>query len=314
MFIKTAILFLCLVSATFLTAEEVKNSIIPTMETFEFWENLPVKKYTDNQYLEILRALNRKQDRVRLVSYQIYFKEKDFQDWESRALRIVKLVLNAQPDIFSLQGIDTAELQSLLFFFKDVYQCYGDLGNHSREVNPIFVRKERFSVQHQEVHTLPGKKQLILVKLLDLRTKNSFAVFNTRLTFDQPDQREREVLAINEFIAPVLKQMPVILAGSFHTFAPRLDLDFLPFYDGNYIQRILAKSSLKNALKVALLGHLGPLTTSAISSSKEVSGLYLDHIYVSGGVDVLFHAVEPGTVERYQPSDHMPVVVDFILK
>ena len=41
--------------------------------------------------------------------------------------------------------------------------------------------------------------------------------------------------------------------------------------------------------------------------------IILDHIYVSEKVTVLTHAVEHGTVDGHFPSDHMPVLIDFLV-
>lgn len=312
MIYRITLAFLCLFLPFLNAAEKIKNSIIPTMEKFEFLENLPVKKYSNNQYLEILHILSQKEDRIRVVSYQIFSQKKDSQEWKNNAMRIVKLMKNMQPDIFSLQSIDRAQLHDLQFFFKNDYQCYGDLENQYRNGNAIFVRKNRFDVQDQEIYLLPGKKTLTALQLLDRQTQKSFTVLNTRLTYDQPDQREQEVVSINQCIAPILTQMPVILSGAFHTFPHRLDLTPLPFYDGDYLQRIFSAGSLKDARKKALLGQLGTLTT--LSKGAEGLGIYPDHIFVSEDVQVLFYAIEGGTVGKHYPSDHMPIVVDLIIK
>ena len=42
-------------------------------------------------------------------------------------------------------------------------------------------------------------------------------------------------------------------------------------------------------------------------------GIILDYIYVSKKITVLTHAVELGTVDGHFPSDHMPVLIDFLI-
>lgn len=307
MIYKIAIFLLCALS---INASEIENSIVPKLEKFEFPQNLPAKKYSNNQYMDIRQALNRKEERIRIVSYQIFYKnEKAYQSWQWRVNRLAQIILNSNPDIFCLQAINNDQLRNLSLLFQD-YHYFGDVGNVN-EINAIFVRKERFTMQQQEICPLQGRIKATFIQLLDQKTQHSFAVINTRLTYDQPDQREKEILALNEFIAPIREKMPVILAGAFHTYAPRLDLDYIPFHDGNYIQRLLNKSSLKNSLKKAVLGHMGPLTSTI--SSKGTPYVYLDQIFVSENIDVLLHAVEPATVDGFYPSDHMPVIVDLIL-
>ena len=68
------------------------------------------------------------------------------------------------------------------------------------------------------------------------------------------------------------------------------------------------------------MGHLGPIVTFTNSPENGVPfkgtgtpGIFLDHILVSKGLSVLIHAVQPGTVGGYFPSDHMPVLIDFVV-
>ena len=60
-----------------LGVESVENSIVPMIEKFEDVGNLPVSKYSKNQYAEITSVLNRMEERIRLVTYNILF---DFHD------------------------------------------------------------------------------------------------------------------------------------------------------------------------------------------------------------------------------------------
>lgn len=308
MFRKLAVLLICFSAASLGAVEEVAQTIIPIMERYEYLENLPFKKYSHNQYLDIFLALNRIDERLRIVSWQIFSNQKVLQKWEERAPNIATIILNAQPDIIALQGITANQSQLLSELLEVNYGCFGDFEGKGPDANVIFFRKGRFSLQSLDTDPLQGRKKVTALSLMDLYTQKSFTILNTRLTFEDADTREQEVITFCTQIASL--QMPTILAGAFHTFPARLDAD-LPFYDGDYILRLLTKCKVKDAKKVSLLGHLGPLTTSRTYSEP---GIFLDHILVTNDIEVLIHAIEPATTGKYPPSDHMPVVVDLIIK
>jgi len=80
------------------------------------------------------------------------------------------------------------------------------------------------------------------------------------------------------------------------------------------------RTALKNAESCSLVGHFGPISTFTNSSTGTTPfqgtgtpGVVLDYIYASDKVIILTHATEPGTVDGHFPSDHMPVIVDFII-
>lgn len=54
-------------------AVAVENSVIPLMEKFECIENLPSQKFTKQQFSEISNALEKKEEVIRLVTYNMLF-------------------------------------------------------------------------------------------------------------------------------------------------------------------------------------------------------------------------------------------------
>lgn len=309
----------------------VENSVIPLMEKFELIENLPIKKYSDNQYSEIVEVLNHKNERLRLVSYNMLFNLYDqnldeVNRWPQRLPRIVELIEEMQPDIIGVQELYQNQLDDLLPYINDTFKFYSKPCGDG-EFNGIFYRKDRFEILDSTIWYMtegsngPGTDTLTMLKLKDLKTNQVFAVFNSHLAFSKINKRESQARFIAEHVAPFAKQIPVIFTGDLNTFPNRLDLVNLPAYDGDYIHRILTKDHLKDAKETALLGHLGPLSTFTNVSDDGVPftglgtpGVFLDHIYVSKGITVLLHAVHPGTVNGHFPSDHMPVLMDFILE
>lgn len=316
--------------ATLALVASVENSIIPTLEKFECIENLNPKKYSDPQYSEISDVLSRKSERVRLVSYNMLFNLYDHNleevnRWPQRLPRIVEILEDMQPDVMGVQELYQDQLNDLLPFVDSTYAFYAKPCEDG-ELNGIFYRKDRFEVIDSKVlyisktPTEPASETLTMLKLRDLRTGQQFGVFNVHLAFGNINKRDFQARFIAEQVEDYSKNTPVLLMGDLNLFPNRLDLEKLPFLDGDYVNRILTKGSLKNARDVSILGLLGPLSTFSNSPDGVVPfegtgtpGVFLDNIYVSKEVTVLMQAVQPGTVSGHFPSDHMPLLVDFIV-
>lgn len=310
----------------------VENSVIPLVEKFERIENLTPQKYSQNQYLEICSVLNQREERLRLATYNVLFNLYDhnleeINRWPQRLPRIVELINEMQPDIMGVQELYPDQLADLLPHLEHTFAFYAKACKDG-ELNGFFYRKERFEVVDSQIWymtstpEIPSSETLTMLQLKDLKTGKCFAIFNTHLAFSKINKREFQAQFIAKKISVYAKQMPVILTGDMNTFPQRLDLEKLPFYDGDYIQRIFTKKNLQEAREVSILGHLGPISTFSNADNNDgtpfkgtgTPGVFLDHIYVSDGVQVIMHAVQPGTVEGHFPSDHLPVLIDFILE
>lgn len=313
------------------SAESIENSIIPTVEKYEIIENLPVQKYSKNQFLEIKVALEKKEERIRLVSYNILFDLYDnnldaVNRWPQRLPRVVEAISDIAPDIMGVQELYPNQLDDLLPLIGEEFE-FVSKPCEDGELNGIFYRKERFELVESQIWYMsetpdvPSSDTLTMVQLKDLKTDRIFAVLNTHLSFSKIDKREFQARFIADKIQTVAKKMPAILTGDLNTFPHRLDLEKLPALDGDYIHRILTKNTLKDAKEVSLLGHLGPLSTFTNAPDDKLPfqglgtpGVLLDHIYVSSGLTVLIHAIQPATIDGHFPSDHMPILIDFMIE
>lgn len=314
--------------------EAIENSVIPQIEKFEKIENLPAHQYSQGQFLEIASALDHKDERIRIASYNVLFNLYDHNldevnRWPQRLPRIVELIEEMQPDIIGVQELYPDQLKDLLPFLGEHFAFYARACEDGEELNGIFYRKERFEVLGRRIWFMtytpdvPSSETLTMLQLKDRLTGKPLAIFNTHLTFSKINKRAFQVEFIARYIALFAEKMPVVLTGDMNTFPNRLDLERLPFYDGDYIHRTLTKKYLRDAKDLSLLGHLGPLSTfSNASDDVKVTpfkgtgtpGVFLDHIYVSNGVKVIFHAVQPGTVNGHFPSDHLPILIDCIVE
>ncbi|MBA3957088.1 MAG: endonuclease/exonuclease/phosphatase family protein [Parachlamydiaceae bacterium] len=320
----------CSLLIIFNETDAIENSIIPLVERYESVENLNPKKYSRLQFEEISSALASKAQRIRILSYNILasifdYKHEPINSWPQRLPRILELLNEMQPDVFGVQELYKDQLNDLLPFLSDTYTFVGGPCTDS-EINGIFYRKERFELVDSQIWFIsstqvPSSETLTLVHLRDNITNSEFAACNTHLSFSKVDKRAFQAQFIVDKISSVFAQnVPVIFMGDLNTFTQRLDLENLPFYDGDYIHRILTKGPLKDAKEQSLLGHLGPLSTFTNATEEAIPftgkgtpGIVLDHIYITKGITVLVHAVQPATVGGHFPSDHMPIFSDILI-
>jgi endonuclease/exonuclease/phosphatase family metal-dependent hydrolase len=314
-----------------LALEAVENSVIPQIERWEKVEQLPMNCYSKNQFLEIVAALEQKEERIRVATYNVLFNLYDhnldkLNRWPQRLPRIVELIEEMQPDILGVQELYPDQLLDLFPYLEETFDFYAP-ASQGGELNGIFYRKDRFELIDSQgwrmstTSKIAISETLTMLQLKDLKTGKCLAVFNTHLAFSKIEERDFQARFIADKIHSYAEKMPVILTGDMNTFPHRLDLDKLPFYDGDYIHNILTKHDLRDAKEVSLLGHLGPISTFTNATTDGIPfkgigtpGVFLDHIYVSDGITVLLHAVQSGTVQGHFPSDHMPVLIDCILK
>lgn len=325
-YISIILFSLLFTTATFTDALE--NSIIPAIEQAEMIENLPVQKYSTNQFAEISSALQHKTKRLRIVTFNMLANDKDhireeFNRWPQRIARIIETLEEMAPDVVCSQELYQCQLDDLLPHIDATFGFYGEPRSDG-ELNGVFYRKCRFELVASKVWTIPSigpiTNNVTMLQLKDKLTGQLFAIFNIHLAFGA-NERAHEIRFILEKVLPVSQQMPVIFTGDLNTFPHRLDLNKLPYYDGDYTHRLVTRSIFKDSAEISLLGHLGPISTFTNAPENGIPfqgtgtpGVMLDHIYVTKEVTVLIHAVQAGTVNNCFPSDHMPVIIDCLIQ
>lgn len=306
----------------------LENSIVPTIEAVETGENLPLQKYTKNQLSEIMAALEHKAQKVRFVTFNMLANDVDdrreeYNRWPARLPRIVAVLQEMAPDVIGSQELYKDQLEQLLSQIGDTYGFFGEERSDG-ELNGVLYLKSRWEILETKVWTIPSTGKLgnnvTMVQLKDKYTGSSFAIFNAHLAFPA-EERENEVCFILEKVKSVAQKMPVVFTGDLNTFPNRRDLNRLPYYDGDYIHRLITKEIFKDSADLSLLGHLGPISTFTNAPEDGIPfrglgtpGVMLDHLYVTKDIEVLIHAVQPVTVDGCFPSDHMPVIIDVLLK
>ena len=312
----------------------LENSIVSQIEALESGKALTPEKYGAHQYQEILSAIAKKKERVRVVSYNVLFNLYDHNlkepyKWPQRAPRVIKMIEEMQPDLLGIQELYPEQRDDLLKALKEKYAFFSKPAGDG-ELSGIFYNKHRFKVLDSRVLFLsdkgpnhPASETLTLLHLQDNITEQPLAIFNTHLSFSKVEKRIAQAKKIHQFISLFHKTHPdvaLILTGDLNTFPNCPDLTALPFYDGDYTQNLIKKDLFHDAKDRAILGHIGPL--SSFTNKDEdpapfrgtgTPGIFLDHIYVSADVTVLLHAVNPATEDSLWPSDHMPLIADIAL-
>lgn len=290
------------------------------MEYYESIENLPAQKFTKRQMEEISRALEKKEEKIRLVTYNMLFDLYDHNleeknRWPNRLPRIVMLLQSMKPDIICTQELYPNQVEDIKSFLNNDFAFFPGWVDSDGENYAIFYRKNRFEVLDTQF-----EKPLSILQLKDCKTAKIISVFNTHMAFSDIEEREAEAHKIAQIIRPYTKNGAVIFTGDLNAFPARLDLAELPFYDGDYIHRILSQAEIKNSETRSLIGHFGPISTFTNNGTGTTPfqgtgtpGIVLDYIYTSDKVIILTHATQPGTVDDCFPSDHMPVIIDFII-
>lgn len=258
-------------------------------------ENLSAQKYSDHQYSEITSVLNRKDESIRLVTYNVLFNRYDLNldeenRWPQRLPRIVDLIQEMKPDIICVQELFTNQFIDLMPRIERTFAFYSR-DCEDGELTGIFYRKDRFELIHSKVWfmtstpAIPSSATFTMLQLKDLTTGKTFAVFNAHLPFSNVEKRDFQARFIADHIESFAQGMPLIFTGDLNTFPNRLDLGNLPFYDGDYIHRNLTAGVLKDSKDVSILDHLGPILTFSNAFDDAIPftgtgtpGVFLDHI------------------------------------
>lgn len=331
----------------------VSRSVVADMEKALNEKNPSKKKYSLDQIKEIQEALQRKDEKIRVVSYNVLFDifddslegEAQMHSWEQRHERVQKLIEHINPDVLCVQETCPNQLKKLQELFQDKLECFtGD--KQKGEINAIFYKKDRFTLQKDESslfilptdprdqtvdhspHMLPKALEpgtsATMATLFDNITKTPFSVINTHLTFRRINSRYLQAQFINDLAASLQKKgLSVIFTGDLNTFPNHKTNTNLPFYDGNRVEKVFEKT-MKDTEQEALLGHFGAQATGVYSfwtkdhktaseDANQGPRVVLDHAYVTPDITVLTHASDPALVGGLLPSDHLPLITDILL-
>ncbi len=291
------------------------------------------KKVNEKQRESMHHATENQDRKLRVMTYNMLYNVKDAEDklspkhrWNFRKPRLQEYLAFAKADIIGSQELQEDQVQEVISFLGSSYSCYGKKtrGNEGRnDVNAIFFKNDR--IELVEAKTIPYNDDryengFTCCYFRDKLQDQEFVVVNTKLTWGDVERRLIEATQLNQFSNQLPSELPVIIMGDFNTF-PFIHHERNIFFDGDYIERILVGTNLKDAKIKSIFGHFGPICS--ITNSKEtlepfvgpqLSGFILDHILVNERVEVFTHGIDTARIDGEFPSDHFPVVADLFFR
>ncbi|MFN0290083.1 endonuclease/exonuclease/phosphatase family protein [Pedobacter helvus] len=253
----------------------------------------------------------------KLATYNLrYNNPKDTGNlWVDRKEIMADLIKKHDFDIFSTQEGKPKQLRDLIEKMPN-YSWSGidKEGNGTDEFCAIFYKKNRFELidnghfwlsETPEVPTkgwdAKYKRVCSWVFLKDQKTQQQFYVFDTHFDHKGMLAQTNSAKLIISKIAALQQKHPVILCGDFN------------FDRTNSNYKVLAKSIvLKDAFKIAkrVKSRAGSYNGFDINSNPESP---IDHIFVSGPIEVLKYAIIKDNYSGKLPSDHYPVLAEMNL-
>lgn len=302
-------------------------TILPAMEEVEcgHWR---ANKYNREQ-IERLESIDLANKR-RLVSYNVLYPDyrgsltdPDYT-LAKRIPRIMEWLACAKPDILLLQELHPQLLDSLAKSYTFIGKRQTKAGVPNEWVGVAF-RSEVYACENMTLSLIDDpyvagvQRALVVVVFKDLHTGKRLQVATAHTSFSHPDSR---LYFLRQLIATLDPTLPTMVGGDLNTFS-HLTLSSVPFLDGDYLWHQFRKAGFWVAKEVALLGHFGPLSSFTNDPSRAspdpfcgegTPGIVLDPVFVKGAIVVVAHGIDPAQVDGYYPSDHMPVIVDFLLE
>lgn len=321
----------------------IENSVVDQMDAKKCMEQFK-DKFSEKQYRECINAIEAP-CKLRIMSYNILSKHYDGMQkrentWENRKNRVIELIAYDSPDIMCCQELTEGQIFDLMQTLGDKYAVYAplplDTGSPNTELLGIFYKKLRFDLRQSEIKELGCMyyweeyqnycfQYFIKAMLLDKTTGKELMVYNTHADYLKADIRLQLVhFLLNDAEKEALKY-PTVIAGDFNTLPSILPdsihASLITGLDGSYLLQTIANNNFKSSQALALIAHAGPVTsyTYQIKTRSAFSGIdpygpLLDHIFVTPQtMKVIFHAIDPATVNGHFPSDHLPVLADIAI-
>ena len=255
---------------------------------------------------------------LRIASYNLrYNTPSDGENaWPNRSEMVKNLIRYHKIDLFGTQeGLrgqltDVAQLPGWTFVGKG-----RDDGKEAGEHSAIFYRNDRFTLLDtgdfwlSETPDKPGKgwdatccnRICTWAKLRDKETKKEFYFFSAHFDHQGVEARRQSGRLMVEKIKAIAKNTPVVFVG---------DLNSTP--DTEQVKTI--QTLLQDAYQVTAEPPYGPVGTFSGFKSDAPLKDRIDYVFVSKDVKVLSYAALTDRLDQRFPSDHLPVVVDAVIK
>lgn len=238
-------------------------------------------------------------------------------DWNHRRDFFTSQIKFYEPDIWGVQEATPNQMDDLDKLLPDYSHVgIGRDGVNKGEASAIFFKKDRFKVSNVQTFWLSETPDKIskgwdasYIRICtyglfkDLKTKETFWVFNTHLDNNGVVARTKGVELILEKIKEVNKKnLPVIFMGDFNS-EPETEL------------LINLKKVMTDTREASEQRPFGPGGSfNAFKYNEPVTRL-IDHIFVDSSkrFKVKKYAILSDSINLRFPSDHFPVLVEMVL-
>jgi endonuclease/exonuclease/phosphatase family metal-dependent hydrolase len=254
-------------------------------------------------------------DDLRIMTYNIkYANENKGEEWSIRKHHVAEMIRFHKPHIIGLQEALRIQIDFLDEALAD-YKWIGhgrDDGQDRGEFSPIFF-SDRFELINAETFwlsltpSIPSKgwdaafnRIVTCAKLLDTKTGDTLAVFNTHFDHLGIIARKESALLLIEKLANSNEYYPLVLMGDFNV------------TDSSEVYEIINDSYLNDAQMTSKFVNYGTAITYNGFVHNSTQGRKIDYIFVNNRIEVIHHAIIGDKFDGKYPSDHMPVITDIV--
>lgn len=266
---------------------------------------------------------------IRIVSYNLLFERtvpsKEEQQWSNRVVQVKRLFTECNFDIIGTQEALTFQVDNVLEL-SEFGRLGGDIGTGGldrpmNENEALFYRKSRFEVLDSGniwfslTPDKPGSygwdatypRMCTWGKFKEKTTGKIFYVYNSHFHVSSPLSRVESAKIIMSKIKEVKDEYPVFCTGDFNDIA-----------NSEALQIFLSDGTLLDSREVAKekIGSLGTFHGfSASYTTKTTPSKRIDFVLATDKVEIKKYEVVDEELDTHAyGSDHMPVVVDAVLK
>lgn len=266
----------------------------------------------------LMFSVNAYSQSIRVASYNIRMSTENDKEnaWSKRKDRVNELIQYHEFDIMGTQEGFKSQLEDITRLKNYAYVGSGrDDGKAAGEHSAIFYKKDRFKLLKSgdfwfsETPNVVGKgwdarccnRICSWAKFKDLKTKKEFFVFNSHFDHEGVEARRNSGILLIQKIKEIAGNSPVISMGDFNS-TPDTE------------QIVYMSKHLDDAFGASEQNPYGPVGT--FNGFKYDAPLKdrIDYVFVSSRFTVKKYGVLTDSYHQKFPSDHLPVVVDVLLK
>ncbi|MEO8398607.1 MAG: endonuclease/exonuclease/phosphatase family protein [Ignavibacteriaceae bacterium] len=269
---------------------------------------------------------NIKNDIMIVMTYNIRYagdeKAERINSWNNRKELVARMIRFHHADLIGVQEALINQLEDLIKLLPE-YRWIGvgrDDGKQKGEFSAILYRKDRFELLQDSTFWLsktpdgPSKgwdaaypRIVTFAKFKDKSTKKIFYQFNTHLDNVGETARENSAKLIRERVDEIEETYPLIITGDFNV-NPNSEVYQIMVDTINY------KRKIYDSEKISVYPSYGSKVSFNDFGKNVLAGNKIDYIFVNDKIKVLQHGIIGDTFNGQYPSDHMPVIVEVIIK